>query len=194
MKDFMTDTETTPPQRATVDEQVERFMANFSDLRKVMGAGFKHAHQHGFSTTQFMVLGLMEKTLEGESLTISSIAAKMGLDPATVVRTIDSLEKRGIVERRRDKQDRRQVFVEFTETGRCARFEMHQQFIAQIRAIFLAMSEEGRASLMVGLEEFVRVGQEVANETFEPAEQTRQLEQSKQAGQGQEMNGQVAHT
>lgn len=190
----MTDTETTPPQQGTVDEQVERFMANFSDLRKVMGAGFKHAHQHGFSTTQFMVLGLMEKTLEGESLTISSIAAKMGLDPATVVRTVDSLEKRGIVERRRDKQDRRQVFVEFTETGRCARFEMQQQFIARIRAIFLAMSEEGRASLLVGLGEFVRVGQEVANEPFEPAEQARPVEQSKQAGQEQEMNGQVFHT
>lgn len=184
----MTGTETTPRQQATVDEQVERFIANFSDLRKVMGAGFKHAHQLGFSTTQFMVLALMEKTLEGESLTISSIAAKMGLDPATVVRTVDSLEKRGVVERRRDKQDRRQVFVEFTEAGRCARFEMHQQFIARIRAIFLAMSEEGRASLTAGLEEFVQVGQEVAGEPFELAEQTWRAEQ------GQEMNEQASHT
>jgi len=164
----MTDTRYTSQQQSLVDEHVEQFMAIFSDLRKVLGVGFKHAHQHGFSTTQFMVLGLMEKALEGEPCTISLIAGKMGLDPATVVRTVDSLEKRGIVERRRDKQDRRQVFVEFTEVGRCARSEMQQQFFARIRSIFLAMSEEGRAALLSGLEEFARVGQAVPIEPDEP--------------------------
>ena len=103
----MTDTTVTSQKETVVDEQVERFFAIFSDLRKVLGAGFKHAHQHGFSTTQFMVLGLVERSREGEPHTISSLAAKLGLDPATVVRTIDSLEKRGLVERKRDKQDRR---------------------------------------------------------------------------------------
>jgi len=144
-----------------VDEQAERFIASFSDLRKVLGAGFKHAHQQGFSTTQFMVLGLVEKAQETEPCTISSIARRLGIDPATVVRTVDSLEKRGLVERRRDKQDRRQVFVEFTTTGHAALMEAHQHFITRIRTIFLSMSAEGRASLLNGLEEFVRVGQEI---------------------------------
>jgi len=35
-------------QQLTLNEQVERLTATFLDLRKVMGAGFKHAHQHGF--------------------------------------------------------------------------------------------------------------------------------------------------
>ena len=144
-----------------VDEQAERFIASFSDLRKVLGAGFKHAHQQGFSTTQFMVLGLVEKAQETEPCTISSIARRLGIDPATVVRTVDSLEKRGLVERRRDKQDRRQVFVEFTDAGHTALMEAHQHFITRIRTIFLSMSAEGRASLLNGLEEFVRVGQEI---------------------------------
>jgi DNA-binding MarR family transcriptional regulator len=161
----MTDMTVTSEKQTIVDEQAERFIASFSDLRKVMGAGFKHAHQQGFSTTQFMVLGLVERAQEAEPCTISSIAGKMGIDPATVVRTVDSLEKRGLVERRRDKQDRRQVFVFFTETGRAALIEAHRQFITRIRAIFLAMSAEGRTSLLNGLEEFVRVGQEI------PAEQ-----------------------
>lgn len=143
-----------------VNEQAERFIASFSDLRKVLGVGFKHAHQHGFSVTQFMILGLIERTQEAEPCTISSIAGKLGIDPATVVRTVDSLEKRGLVERRRDKHDRRQVFVLFTEAGRAALMEAHQQFISRIRAIFLTMSAEGRTSLLNGLEEFVHVGQE----------------------------------
>ena len=151
-------------EKAGIDEQAERFIASFSDLRKVLGAGFKHAHQHGFSTTQFMVLGLLERAQETDPCTIGSIAGKIGIDPATVVRTVDSLEKRGLVERRRDKRDRRQVFVEFTQAGHAALVEAHQQFITRIRAVFLAMSAEGRASLVNGLEEFVRVGQDVAVE------------------------------
>jgi len=146
--------------QSILNEQVERFVATFSGLRKVLGAGFKHAHQHGFSMTQFMVMGLIDKALDGETCTISSIAGHLGIDPATVVRTVDSLEKRGLVERRRSRQDRRQVFVEFTDAGRAARLEAQQQFIARIRAIFLTMSAEGRAALLSGLEEFVHVGLE----------------------------------
>ena len=143
----------------TVNEQVEQFTATFSDLRKVLGVGFKHAHQHGFSTTQFIVLGLIGKAqITGEACTISSIAGQLDIDSATVVRTVDSLEKRGLVERRRSREDRRQVFVEFTDAGRTARQEAHQQFIGRIHTILLAMSEEGRSSLLRGLEEFVQVG------------------------------------
>ncbi len=145
--------------QATINEQVERFTAIFTDLRKVMGAGFKHAHQHGLSTTQFIILGLIGKAQStGEPCTISSIAGDLGIDPATVVRTVDSLEKRGLVERRRGREDRRQVFVEFTDAGRAARQESNQQFIERIHTILLAMSEEGRSSLLAGLEEFVQVG------------------------------------
>jgi DNA-binding MarR family transcriptional regulator len=143
----------------TLNEQVERLTATFLELRKVMGAGFKHAHQHGFSTTQFMVLGLIDRAqTTGETCTISSIAGHLGLDPATVVRTVDSLEKRGLVERKRNRQDRRQVSVEFTDAGCSARLEAHRQLIDRIHAIFLTMSAEGRASLLSGLEEFVQVG------------------------------------
>ena len=150
--------------QSLLNEQAERFIATFLDLRKVLGAGFKHAHLQGFSTTQFMVLGLVERAQESEPCTISSIAGKIGIDPATVVRTVDSLEKRGFVERCRDKHDRRQVFVVFTEAGRAALLQAHQQFITRIRAIFVAMSAEGRASLLNGFEEFVRVGQEIPTE------------------------------
>jgi hypothetical protein len=57
-----------------------------------------------------------------------------------------------------------QVFVEFMEAGREARQEIKQRFKMRIRAIFAAMSDEGRASLLLGLEEFVCVGQEVGED------------------------------
>ena len=142
-----------------LSKQVEQLTATFLDLRRVLGVGFKHAHQNGFSMTQFIVLGLIGNAqTNGDSYTISSIATHLGLDPATVVRTVDSLENRGLVERRRSREDRRQVFVEFTAAGRSARQHAHEQFIERIQAIFLGMSADGRAALIRGLEEFVRVG------------------------------------
>jgi DNA-binding MarR family transcriptional regulator len=93
-----------------------------------------------------------------EPCTISSMATHLGIDPATVVRTVDSLEKRGLVERRRSREDRRQVFVEFTAAGRAARQQAHRQFVERIHAIFLEMSADGQTSLMRGLQEFVQVG------------------------------------
>ncbi len=162
----MTDSSYTSQEQTMVDEQVERFMAAFSDLRKVMGAGFKQ----GFSPTQFMVMGLVESVQEGEPYTISSIATKLGIDPATVVRTVDSLEKRELVERRRDRQDRRQVFVELTNAGCAARREIRQCFKRHIQAILVGMSAEGRAAFLNGLEEFVQVGQEVHTKRMQEPE------------------------
>ncbi len=80
--------------QSLLNEQIERFFVIFSDLRKVMGVGFKHAHQQGLET--------------------------------------------------------------------------HQQFIARVRAIFLAMSAEGRTSLLSGLEEFIQVGLEIQEAPVEP--------------------------
>ena len=155
----MPDNAVCEPDQPTVNEQVEQLTSIFVDFRRVLGVGFKHAHQNGFSMTQFIVLGLVGNAqTAGEPCTISSMAVHLGIDPATVVRTVDSLEKRGLVERRRSREDRRQVFVEFTAEGRSARQQAHQQFVERIHAIFLEMSADGRASLMRGLEEFVRVG------------------------------------
>ncbi len=67
-------------------------------------------------------------------------------------------KKEGWLKHKRSREDRRQVFVEFTDAGRAARQESHQQFIDRIHTILLAMSEEGRSALMSGLEEFVQVG------------------------------------
>jgi DNA-binding MarR family transcriptional regulator len=154
------------PDQPAIGEQVEQLTSIFLDLRRVLGVGFKHAHQNGFSMTQFIVLGLIGNAQSSEEpCTISSIATHLGIDPATVVRTVDSLENRGLVERRRSRIDRRQVFVEFTAAGRAARQHAHQQFIDRIHAIFLEMSADGRTSLIRGLEEFVQVGLTSHSET-----------------------------
>ncbi len=150
-----------------LDQQIERFLAAFHGIRMAMAVDFKRSpQQQGFSATQFMLMGFLHHAQEaqGEPFTISLLANKLGLDPATVVRTVDSLEKRGLVERRRSSQDRRQVFVELTASGRAVREEVSRRVIERVKTIFSAMSEEGRVALIRGLEEFVHVGQEVGGE------------------------------
>ncbi len=146
-----------------LDKQVEDFLTAWFQVRQqVQGLNFNRAHQHGLSTTQFIVLGFMEEADGLGTCTISWLANRLNLDPATVVRTVDSLEKRGLVARRRDKQDRRQVFIDFTPEGRATQQQSHQRFKNSILKIFSSMSQEGRLALVRGLQEFVVFGQSQA--------------------------------
>lgn len=61
---------------------------------------------------------LAMKTLsESPGISISEIARRIYLHPATVVGIIDRLEGRGLVVRKRSKEDRRQVNVRLTAKG-----------------------------------------------------------------------------
>ena len=50
--------------------------------------------------------------------TPSVLAREVSLSQATLTGIVDRLDKRGLVERRRDKQDRRRVLLRSTEAGR----------------------------------------------------------------------------
>jgi MarR family transcriptional regulator for hemolysin len=55
--------------------------------------------------------------LRFEELTISTICQRMGMDPATMVRIIDSLERKELVQRGHDPHDRRRNPIHITEKG-----------------------------------------------------------------------------
>ncbi len=143
----------------SLEEQIERLTGALAEVRRVMAANFKRMHQQGFSATQYMVLGLLQRAADegGSPFTISLLATHLDLDPATVVRTVDSLERRGLVARRRDPHDRRQVFVEFTDSGRVMRQTLSEHMAQRMRTVLSLMSEEGRLALLRGLEELARV-------------------------------------
>jgi len=53
----------------------------------------------------------------GEAMTVSKLADKMCLNASTVVRILDGLEEKGLVQRVRNTIDRRVVFVNLTQKG-----------------------------------------------------------------------------
>jgi DNA-binding MarR family transcriptional regulator len=73
------------------------------------------ARRTNLSTSQLLVLELLA---EDSAHTVGTITERVGLAQGTVTSMIDRLEERGLVERRRNATDRRQVNVTLTEQGR----------------------------------------------------------------------------
>jgi DNA-binding MarR family transcriptional regulator len=57
------------------------------------------------------------RMLQSETLTISTLSQRMGLDPSAMVRMIDSLERKGLVVRGTDPHDRRRNPIQITPKG-----------------------------------------------------------------------------
>jgi len=73
------------------------------------------ARRTNLSTSQLLVLELLAQEA---TQTVGSIAEQVGLAQASVTNMVDRLEERGLVERRRNDADRRQVNVILTGAGR----------------------------------------------------------------------------
>lgn len=54
---------------------------------------------------------------QAETLTISEISQRLGMDPSTLVRMVDALEGKGLVERGSDPNDRRRNPIHITKKG-----------------------------------------------------------------------------
>jgi MarR family transcriptional regulator, lower aerobic nicotinate degradation pathway regulator len=100
----------------------------------------------GFSPYHHSVLALLD---EGARTTQAAIADALQLDRGMLVGLLDSLEEQGLVERRRDPNDRRRHVVTLTAAGR-RQLRKFRGIISGLEADFLApLSEEDRAALLV---------------------------------------------
>ena len=75
----------------------------------------QHLNEHGggLSGLQFGVLRMVNM----EPLTSSELSRKFQVDPSTLVPTVNTLEKRGLIVRTRDSSDRRRQPLYLTEQG-----------------------------------------------------------------------------
>jgi DNA-binding MarR family transcriptional regulator len=74
----------------------------------------EHEKPYVVTPPQFGVLSLLD---EQKGMTIGAISQKRGVDAPTITGIVTRLEQSGLVERRHDRKDRRQVYVFLTGEG-----------------------------------------------------------------------------
>ena len=109
----------------------------------------KLARETGLTTAQLLVLKAIEET--GES-TPKAVASETGVSQATATALIDKLEKKGFVHRQRSDQDRRQVRVQITQSGRQTLADapdpLHDRFVKD----FESLPDWERSMILAALE------------------------------------------
>lgn len=105
-----------------VDERLQSRVIELRILMSILWKSSEHAlnqwlvaHDAEVPRLQFGILRVLAH--EG-SHTISELSRKFGLDPSTFVPSVDALERKGMISRERDPNDRRRVPLSLTDAGR----------------------------------------------------------------------------
>lgn len=104
--------------------QDDRLKSQGLELRVLMSVAWKitmnHIDQwlsnHAAGITRLQI-GVLRMIQHNGASTLSDLSRMWGLDPSTLVPTVDGLEKKGWVTRQRDQDDRRRVLISITLDG-----------------------------------------------------------------------------
>jgi DNA-binding MarR family transcriptional regulator len=136
------------------EEEIGKFLAAWLEVRQIIqAANFNHFQRAGLSATQFMTLNLLPERDVG--ISIGELARRMNLKPATVARTVDSLEARKMLARSRSTADGRLILVRITKAGRLLQNAAAENFRGHMGLLFQAMAAPQRRALVTGLESLV---------------------------------------
>jgi DNA-binding MarR family transcriptional regulator len=100
-------------------------------------------HQQGESLTGLQI-GVL-RMFQYEVLTLSTVSQRMGLDPSSIMRIIDALERKGLVMRETDPHDRRRNPIRITDKG--AGILLAVPIISDQDPIFRAIDAQGEGQI-----------------------------------------------
>jgi DNA-binding MarR family transcriptional regulator len=92
-------------------------------------------------------VGLLRLVASQPGQSQQAIAAQLGTPPTRLVALVDSVEKRGLIERHRNPEDRRLYALELSDNGRAFMGRVAQAAMAHERTVTAALTGEERATL-----------------------------------------------
>jgi DNA-binding MarR family transcriptional regulator len=135
-----------PPQ----SEVIDRLLAAREQISRVAARDFKRRRApFGLTQTQFSILSLIAREA---GMNMSHVAHELDLSVPTVVRAVDALERKSLVERRRGLTDAREVFIAATEAGIEAHATMQEMRRAQLSKLLSVIGDEDVQGLLRGYE------------------------------------------
>ena len=135
-----------PPATIQAADNVRRGVASLSRQLRRMRA------DHGVSAAKLSVLGQLYRA--GRDVTAVDLARWERLQPQSLTRIIAELEERGLIARRQDEDDRRQMLITITEGGRALLYHDARQqtaWLAEAMDRRLTVTEQGLLRLAAGL-------------------------------------------
>lgn len=100
---------------------------------------------------------------EGEVLA-GQIARSLELSTSRGTNILNSLEKKGLVQRRSDSRDKRKVYIFLTQEGRSFIEEKHQEAIRHFERIFRKLGQEDSENYIRIMKRFYRIMEEEIRE------------------------------
>ena len=124
-----------------VDQFLTAFDAFAQAVRRARGARASDP-DGGLTLSQY---GLLEPLADRAGARVSELAEQAGIAPSTASRILDALERRGIVARHRDADDRRGVAIALTRRGERVLSGEHGWLRARQQDFYASLPAEERA-------------------------------------------------
>ena len=144
-------------------KRIRDFRRSLRRFERVTNAQLKNCCAH---VTLPQCLILLEVD-EGRRLTVGQLAARLRLDNSTLSRTIDGLVRKRFLDRVRDEQDRRVVWIELTGDGSAVCASIHQQNDATYREVFARIPPSRQESVVRSFEDLVQAFLDHESESVE---------------------------
>lgn len=119
------------------DKRVLLFKAIFQVQGRLQRLSKIHLEQFGLSDTEYGII----KSLEDSALTLSKLSQLMLKVNSNITAMVDRLEKKGLVKREPDPDDRRVILVRLTEAGIRLRNEVVPKQDAFIRKLLNPLTD-----------------------------------------------------
>jgi DNA-binding MarR family transcriptional regulator len=132
--------------RAALERELLDEMTSWSTRDR--GPAFKTWHRHALSLVHLNVLSELES--DGP-LSMRRLAEAMDVSDASATGIVDRMEKRGLVERRHDAEDRRVVLVSIADAGRRVFSDMAVRRREHLAYLLGQLDEAEMSGLLVGI-------------------------------------------